>query len=188
MHAVGHQLLGRLGVQLAGLLERRNHRPVQVGHREVLFAGQLLHELAVAHQHLVITALESRRAGHVIERRIEDLLIERAVAAVVHAQHDGHDGRLVGDHIAGQAHVDRSGPAAGHAIAADTGVYKTNLQLREAGDHIRLNERGVQTLVRDAVAVEDHAVAIVQIEVGGRCCHHVQRAQRQQQAKYRGTP
>ena len=191
MDAVGKDLGGVGGVGGVGLLQGGDHRGIEVGEAEFLIGRQLLEEIAVAQQHLVIAAFELGGARHVVVGRghdsgdadagklplqgvddvlvaggefVESGLVEGAVPAVVHAQHDGDDGGIVGQHVAPEADVDGTAAAAGDAVAAPSGVDEGDVELGEARDHVGFGESGVEPLIGDAVAVEDHAVAFVERE------------------------
>src|SRR5207237_5443365 len=88
-------------------------------------------------------------------------------------------------HVAAQAHVDRAAAPARHPVAAPARMYEAHFEAREAGDDVGLDERGVEALVRDTVAVEDHTVAVSQIEIAWRSivlcrakrpCHSAERS------------
>ena len=66
------RLLGVRRVDLERLLQGRDDRGIQVGDRRPLLLGQRPDELAVADQDLIISALEVRLAGDVVERRGHD--------------------------------------------------------------------------------------------------------------------
>ena len=191
MDAVGDQLrrTGRVGG--IGLTQCRYHRGVEVRQAEFLVGRQLLEEIAVAHQHLVVAALELRCARDIVIGRrlnqghadardlalhglddvlvagrefVEDLLIEGTVTPVVHPQHDGEDGGIVGKNVAPDADIHGTTASAGNPVAAPPRMYEADVEMGEARDHVGLGEGGVETLIRDAVAEEDDPVAIVQRE------------------------
>src|SRR5204863_9396809 len=92
----------------------------------------------------------------------ENFFIERAIGTVVHAEHDRHYGGFVGKHIASQSHLNRPTTAAGHAVAAPTGMDKTDIPFRESRDDVCFHESRVQALIRDAVAVEHDPVSVLE--------------------------
>src|SRR5579872_1341495 len=96
-------------------------------------------------------------AGSVL---LKDGLVERAVAPVVHAEHDGHHGRPVGDDVAAQANVDRPASTAADPVAAPAGMHESNVHRGEARQYVGFGEGRVKALVGDAVAVKDDGVAV----------------------------
>ena len=154
MDAVGHNLLGPVGVGGACLSKRGHHGRVHVGDGETLALAQLLHKFAVADEHGVVSAFELGRAGHIVKGRrlnqsnadarqraldrahdvpvtfgvsVEDLGVVGAIARVVHAEHDGHDAGLVGDHVAAQAYVDGAAASARDAVAAPARMHEAHV-------------------------------------------------------------
>ena len=187
-------LLRQRRVRRVRLLQHRHDRRVQVSHRLMILGRRLLHPLAVAHQCVVVASGEVGRAGDVIERRglnqrqayprqrllhrdydvgvalrvvVKGALIKRVIAAVVHAEHDRHHGRLVGEDVALEPHVNRPAAPAAHPVAAPAGVDKMDVEAREPGRHVVLHEGGVQALLGDAVAIKDDTVAVLQLERTG---------------------
>ena len=69
MHAVGDDFLRQLGISGFRLFKRGDDGRVQVRNAEFFPFRQLFDELAVTHQHRVVTAFKSRRLRHVIKRR-----------------------------------------------------------------------------------------------------------------------
>src|SRR5436190_12224791 len=92
----------------------------------------------------------------------ENLFIEGPIRTVVHAEHDRHHGWLVGKYIARQPQIDRSTAAARHAVAAPSGMDKTDIQFRETREDVGFSESRVQALIRDAIAVEHDPVALLE--------------------------
>src|SRR5439155_3397712 len=72
---------------------------------------------------------------------------------------------FVGKHIASQSQINRPTASARHAVAAPTGMDKTDIQFREAREYVCFSESRVQALIRDAVAVEHDPVAILEGKV-----------------------
>ena len=95
---------------------------------------------------------------------VENRLVEGSVPAVVHAQHHRHHRRIVGQHVAPDAHVHRPASATGHAVASPAGMHQADVGVRKARHHVGLGERGVQPLIGDAVAEKDDAIAVAQRE------------------------
>ena len=93
---------------------------------------------------------------------VEDRLVEGAVAAVVHAEHDGDHGGIEGQDVAPDAHVHGAASAAGDAVAAPAGMDQADVGVREARHDVSFGEGGVEALIGDAVAEEDNAVAIAE--------------------------
>src|SRR5262249_4041578 len=96
---------------------------------------------------------------------LEEVGIERPIAAVVHAEHDRQDGRLVSEHIALQTHVNGSAASPADAIPAPSGMDEAHVHSGEARQDVALGESCVEPLISDAVAVEDDAVSILQVEI-----------------------
>src|SRR5262245_27085895 len=132
MHAVGHELLRQIGVDRFRLLQRRYDRRIEVSQSEILPRREIPQELAVAHEYGIVASGKSRRTRDVVVRRgldggdpdmwksaldvfndrfepaavpLEDVRIERAVAAIIHAEHDCQDGRIIWDDIALQTNI-----------------------------------------------------------------------------------
>ncbi len=191
MHPVRKNLGGGRRVGGIRLPECRYHIGVQVGDREFLVGRQLFDVVAVFEQHLVVAAFEQGRARHIVIGRghnggdpnprqlalqgvhnvfvaraefVEEGLIERAVMAVVHPQHNGHHGGIVRQHVPPDADVDGSAASAAHAVAAPSGMDEGDVHPGESRDYIGLGEGGVEPLIGDAVAVEHHAVSFVEGE------------------------
>ena len=189
MHAIGKDLGGVGGVGGIGLLQGVHHGGVDIRQAELLFGRQLFEEIAVAHQDLVVAAFEGGGARHVVVGRglhegdarggklalegvqdvlvaggelVENRLVEGAVAAVVHAEHDGDHGGIEGQDVAPDAHVHGAASAAGDAVAAPAGMHHADVGVRESRHHVGFGEGGVEALIGDAVAEEDDAVAIAQ--------------------------
>ena len=191
MDAVGNDLRRVRGIRRVRPGEHRDDRAVQVGHGGVDGVRLLPHEVGVAQQDRVVAARKARGAGHVVVGRgldqgqpragrmglearedmliarpvgVEQTLVERAVARVVHAEHDRHDRGPIGEDVAGEADVDRAAPASAHPVAAPSGVDELDLEVRVAGSHVGLDVKGVEPLVGDAVAVEHDSIAVAEGE------------------------
>ena len=172
-------------------LERGHNGGVEIGHAGSLFLGQSLDELAVAGEDLVISPLEIRLAGHVVERGglyerdpharyvalegfdqvrvslgidVKDLLIERPVAGVVHAEHHGDDCGLVRKHIALEAVVHAPAATPGDPIATPARMNEGNAHRRKARHDKGFHKRRVESLVGDAVAIKDDPIAVLDRE------------------------
>src|SRR5688572_32454825 len=153
--AVGDNFLRQLGIGGFGLFNSSNNGRVQIGNAQFFLPGQLSDELAVTREYGVVTAFELRRLRHIIIWRglndrnanagqflfyrvddalvalrvgIENLFIESLIGTVIHAEHDGHDSGFVGKDITPQPSIDGSAAAARDAIAAPSGVDKTDIQ------------------------------------------------------------
>ncbi len=193
--AVRDDLGGVPGVRrLVELLEALDDGGVQVHEERLLASRELADEVAVLLQDLVVAALElggprdlvEGRGPHEdepdarelhLERRddvlvtllvgVEPVVVPGAVAGVVHAEHAGDDGGLVGDHVAREALVDLAARSARHRVAAPPGVDEAHSEPREARRDVGLDVGRVETLGRDAVPVEDDAVVLLEEEVVG---------------------
>ena len=97
----------------------------------------------------------------------ENLGIKRLIKAVIHAQHDGHDRRLVVVNVAMQPQIDGSVLAAADFVAADARMKKHDVAARKTGKHKCLDVAGVEALLGNAVAIENHAIAINNCEIVG---------------------
>src|SRR5579863_3446564 len=206
MHAVRNNFLGKTGVLRVRLLEHGDHGTVQIGGVEMLAVRQLFHKLRVSYEHRVVTALERRLAGDVVvggwldgrdtqfrKRRLHVMdnlfvpgsvlvkngLVESPVASIIHAQHDGHHGGAVWNHIAAEPHISGAAATSAHPVAAPARVHEFDLHRREACHNVALGEGRVKALVRDAVPVKHHGVAVIEGKVL-RCCD----ATCQRQAEY----
>src|SRR5439155_23084686 len=96
---------------------------------------------------------------------LKDVGIEGAIAAVVHPEHDGQDGGFVGDHVALKANLDGPPSASRDAVAAPSGMDVADHQTGKARQHVALGEGGVEPLIGNAVAVEDDAVTVLEVEI-----------------------
>ena len=179
------------GIDLFRLLERGHDRRVQIGHAGPFLFGQLLDKLSIADEHLIISTFKTRFAGDVVKRRrlnerdpdawevalerfnqvfkassvnVEDLLVERTVAGVIHAQHHGNDRGFVWENIALEPVVDATAAAPGHAIAAPARMDKGNAHSREPRHDVRLDKRRIKPLIGDTVPVEDDSIALLDRE------------------------
>ena len=86
--------------------------------------------------------------------------------AVVHAEHDGDHGWLIGNHVALQPDADRTAGAAGYLIATPAGIDEANPELWETRSDVGLRERCIQPMIGDAVTVEYDGVSVLQIKIG----------------------
>jgi len=77
----------------------------------------------------------------------------------------GKTGLVAGVEDWEQPHIDWPAATTGHAIATPSGVDKTNIHFREAGDHVGFGEGGVKALIGDAVAVKHDPVAVLERKV-----------------------
>ena len=96
----------------------------------------------------------------------EKFLVIGLVARVIHAEHNGHDGRLVSDNVAREALVNGAALSARHSVAAPAGMNERHPESWKARNNVGFNESGVKALVGNAVAVENHTVAVLKIEGG----------------------
>ena len=192
MDAVRDDPLGELGVGGLGLGEHGGDGAVEIGDGELLVLGELREEVSKAQQDGVVAAGEAGFVGDVVVGRgldgrdadagslgfqlfddvpvavgigVEDLLFVGADAAVVHAEHDGDNGGLVGEYVAGEAFGDAAAGAAGDAVAAPARVGEGDLAAGEAGDGEGLREGRIEPLVGDGVTEEDDAVAVFEVEL-----------------------
>ncbi len=92
---------------------------------------------------------------------VEDFLIERTVACVVHAQHHGNNRGLVRENVALQAVVDAAAAAPGHPVAAPARVNKANVHCREPRDDVSFDEGRIKPLIGDTIPVKDDPVALL---------------------------
>src|SRR6202034_3764876 len=182
-------------IEIISLAERGHYRRIQIGNGELAGGSQFLEEIAVADQHGIVSAFEVGRASDIVKGRglnesdanarqillhalnyvagtigvgVEDFLVEGPITAIVHAEHDRHYGGFVGEDISLEAEVDGAAATARNAVAAPSRVHEGYLHLRKAREHIGFSECGVEALVGDAIAIEDHAVSILEIERGLR--------------------
>ena len=92
---------------------------------------------------------------------IKDTLVEGAITPVVHAEVNGDDCRFVDEDIAIQAQINRPASTARDAIAPPPGMEKGEVFFRKPAGTVRLDEGGIESLIGNAVAVEDDAIAVL---------------------------
>src|SRR5579862_731860 len=69
VHAVWHDLLSSLGVEIVGFAQIGNYGRIQIRDRQFVSRRQLLQKIAVANQHGVVSAFKIGRPGDIVERR-----------------------------------------------------------------------------------------------------------------------
>src|SRR5271166_2384169 len=86
------------------------------------------------------------------------------VTPIIHSQHDSNYRGLERKYIAGKALIDRTASAAGDPVAANTGSVEVHTHQGEARHGVQLDILVVLILFRDAVAVKDYRIVVLEIE------------------------
>src|SRR5262249_7271535 len=116
---------------------------------------------------------------------VEYRLFEWLIACVVHPQHHRDNGWLVGEDVACEPAIDRTASAPRDAITTPAGMDERNFRCRKSRDDVSFGKGRVKPLVRDAVAVKDDAISILDRErricPESRCQREAQTADRTDQ-------
>ena len=71
----------------------------------------------------------------------EDLVVEGAVPAIVHPEHDGDNGGLIGDDVAREPYIDAAAAAASDPIATPAGMDEGDVESAESVSRHRFRQR-----------------------------------------------
>lgn len=97
----------------------------------------------------------------------ENRIIKRTVRGVVHSEHNRHHARFISKDIPIQPRINPPA-AARDTIPTPAGVREIDLQMRKARHHIGLGERGIESLIGDAVSVEHNMITVLELDAADR--------------------
>ena len=186
VHAVIPLELEAFAILGAGLMALHEHRPIDIGERDLLGLRDLDADVAEVEQREVellpgaLGGLHPRRDGMDRARRAEhdacagflelthdgglvraigrgDGVVLRHIAEIVHAVTGGRDGRLETQDVVVHALEETAGLLAAPAILADG-----DMEVGASGDDVGLHQQAVHLLLSDGVAADREAVALLQ--------------------------
>jgi hypothetical protein len=87
----------------------------------------------------------------------------RPVPGIIHTEHYGHYSRLARKHVTPEALVNVPSEAPTDFVAPNPGTIELNMHLRKPCNSIKVNQRSVISLFRNAIAIKDDSISIVEI-------------------------